>query len=978
MTDRKSRIAKLLKAYDELKHEVQERQRAEGEIRRNYDIQKVINSLLELIGQDITLEELLRRSVDIILSIPWLAFENRGGIFLVEDDPGVLVLKAHKNFSGSLQRNCREVPFGKCLCGMAALTQKIQFADGIDGRHEIHYEGMTPHGHYCVPILYAGKTVGAISLYLREGHAHDQKEEDFLTSVSHTLAGMIVHKRDIAAKKSAQEALQQAHVELELKIKERTAELTTVNEGMAIEIAERKAAEAALELSEKRYKLAQQAAHIGVWDWDIPSGKLYWSEQIEPIFGLEPGQFGGTYEAFLESVHPEDRQYVIASVKISMEEDEDYDIVHRIVWPDGTIRWVAEKADIIRDENGNPIRMLGVVLDITKNKQAEDVIRESKERYQLLFNSGSDAVFVHGYTEDGGLGTFIEVNQLACERLGYTREELLKMSPADIDAPDMLPNIPELLKQLTAKGHIIFEVVHVAKDGRKIPVEINAHQFEMSGKIMELSIARDITERKRSEEALKKSEETLSYAQAIAHMGHWEWDIVANVITGSDEFYRIFGTNQNNFSSLRHFREILNPDDRDRVVKAVEAALKENKPYDIEYRIVCSDRRGKYIHAQGEVTFDGAGQPVRMMGTVFDITERKRAEEELRISEEKFRSITTSAMSAIIMMDSNGEITFWNEAAQKIFGWHAEEALGKDLHALLVSEQIQEASRKTLPLFKKTGQGKLIGKIVEHTAICKNGEEVPIELSLSAVNIKGQWNAIGIVNDISMRKQAEQTLKKAKELAEMANKAKSDFLSSMSHELRTPLTAVIGFAEVLKDQYFGKLNEKQTDYVKDIFESGKHLLSLINDILDLSKVEAGKMELELSEINIRHLLEYSLIMIKEKALKHRIRLDIQIPEELSGLEIQADERQLKQVMFNLLSNAVKFTPDGGAIEVEAKQVAQELIISVSDTGIGIAPDDQEKIFDEFYQVIGGKKDKTPGTGLGRKSAIDLDFNEDRY
>ena len=608
-----------------------------------------------------------------------------------------------------------------------------------------------------------------------------------------------------------------------------------------MEIAERKEAEAALDLSQKRYKLAQRAANIGVWDWDIRSGEIYWSEQIEPMFGFEHGKFGRTYEAFLKSVYPEDRLYVQDSVKASVEEGKDYDIEHRIVWPDGTIQWVRETGDVLRDENGVPVRMLGVVLDISKRRQ--------------------------------------------------------------------------------------------------------------------------------SEETLKKSEEALSHAQAIAHLGHWEWDIVADVINGSDEFYRIFGTNQNNFSSLGHFREILNPDDRDRVVKAVEAAQKEKKPYDIEYQIVCSDGKEKYIHAQGEVTFNAAGQPVRMMGTVLDITERKRAEEELRISEEKFRSITTSAMSAIIMMDANGEITFWNEAAQKIFGWHAEEALGKDLHALLVSEQIQEDSRKTLPLFKKTGQGKLIGKIVEHTAIHKNGEKIPVELSLSAVNIKGQWHAIGIVNDISLRKQAEETLKKAKELAEMANKAKSDFLSSMSHELRTPLTAIIGFAEVLKDQYFGKLNEKQADYVKDIFESGKHLLSLINDILDLSKVEAGKMELELSEINIRHLLEYSLIMIKEKALKHRIKLDIQIPEELSGLEIQADERQLKQVMFNLLSNAVKFTPDGGAIEVEAKQVAQELIISVSDTGIGIAPEEQEKIFDEFYQVIGGKRDKTPGTGLGLTIAM---------
>ena len=208
----------------------------------------------------------------------------------------------------------------------------------------------------------------------------------------------------------------------------------------------------------------------------------------------------------------------------------------------------------------------------------------------------------------------------------------------------------------------------------------------------------------------------------------------------------------------------------------------------------------------------------------------------------------------------------------------------------------------------------------------------------------------------------------SKEVAEAANQAKSEFLANMSHELRTPLNAVIGFSEVLRDKYFGKLNEKQADYVNDILESGKHLLSLINDILDLSKVEAGKMELEPSQVNIKNLLENSLVIIKEKAHKHGIGLDLKIPEEMSELNIQADERKLKQIMFNLLSNTVKFTPDGGKISMTAQLTIinqqSSIQISVADTGIGISPEDHEKIFDEFYQVKGDMKDKTPGTGLG--------------
>jgi signal transduction histidine kinase len=194
-----------------------------------------------------------------------------------------------------------------------------------------------------------------------------------------------------------------------------------------------------------------------------------------------------------------------------------------------------------------------------------------------------------------------------------------------------------------------------------------------------------------------------------------------------------------------------------------------------------------------------------------------------------------------------------------------------------------------------------------------------------------------------------------------ASQHKSEFLANMSHELRTPLNAIIGFSEVLSEKMFGELNEKQEEYSKDIHASGQHLLSLINDILDLSKIEAGRMELELTDFDLPTALDNALTLVRERAARRSITLEKSVDERLG--QIRADERKVRQVVLNLLSNAIKFTPEGGRIEVRAVPVDGSVEVSVTDTGVGIAPEDQEAIFEEFRQV-GTAEKKAEGTGLG--------------
>jgi signal transduction histidine kinase len=197
---------------------------------------------------------------------------------------------------------------------------------------------------------------------------------------------------------------------------------------------------------------------------------------------------------------------------------------------------------------------------------------------------------------------------------------------------------------------------------------------------------------------------------------------------------------------------------------------------------------------------------------------------------------------------------------------------------------------------------------------------------------------------------------------EVANKHKSDFLANMSHELRTPLNAIIGFSEALNDRLFGELNEKQAEYLGDIHESGKHLLSLINDILDLSKIEAGRMELDVSTFDLPAALSNAITLVRERAQRHAIDLALEVDKNLGAFS--GDERKFKQIMLNLLSNAVKFTPDGGRIAVSARKDTTHVEISVQDTGIGIAPEDQGAVFEEFKQVGRDRLKKAEGTGLG--------------
>lgn len=340
---------------------------------------------------------------------------------------------------------------------------------------------------------------------------------------------------------------------------------------------------------------------------------------------------------------------------------------------------------------------------------------------------------------------------------------------------------------------------------------------------------------------------------------------------------------------------------------------------------------------------------------------RHKLEQKVKDNEEIFHAISSSIKDAVILIDEKSEITFWNKTAARIFGYSKEEALGCLIHELLAPAKLRQAAIEGFKKFNEAGTGRIIGKTFDIYALRKDGEEIPIELSVSAVIIKDKRYAVAVCRDITEYIEVNETLKNAKDAADSANRAKSTFLASISHELRTPLNSIIGFTELIINGSMGSLNSKQNKFLKIVLENSEHLLSLINDVLDLSKIETGKVKLELKRFNLAKLLHGCLEMIKGIAVKRHVQL---LPEIDNAAELIADDQKVRQIIYNLLSNAVKFTPSGGQVGVKVSKSSEKYIITIWDTGIGIREEYQQMIFGEFQQVDISYTRKYHGAGLG--------------
>ena len=617
----------------------------------------------------------------------------------------------------------------------------------------------------------------------------------------------------------------------------------------------------------------------------------------------------------------------------------------------------------------------------------------------------------------------IQIFNVGAERmLGYTAAEVMnKITPADISDPQeviarakalsvelgtkITPGFDALVFKASRGIEDIYELTLIRKDGSRFPAVVSVTALRDAEDVIigYLLIGTDNTARKRAEEALLKAG---ALQNAIFNSANFS--SIATDAEGVIQIFNVGAERMLGYSAADVMNKITPADisDPQEVIaraKALSAELGTEITPGFEALVFKASRGIEDIYELTYIRKDGSRFPAVVSVTALrdaaeaiigylligtDNTARKQIEDERmkldqRLRDQHFytRSLLESNIDALMTTDPRGIITDVNKQMEALTGCTRDELIGAPFKNYFTDPSLAEAG-----INRVLNEGKVTN--YELTARARDGTLTVVSYNATTFHDRDRrlQGVFAAARDVTDLKRIEHALQQKNVELEDASRMKSEFLANMSHELRTPLNAIIGFSEVLSDGLLGDMTDKQRKFIVDIFKSGKHLLSLINDILDLSKVEAGKMLLDLDAVDVSPLLRNSLSIIKGQAAERHVRLDMRAPDRLGFMN--ADARKVKQIVYNLLSNAVKFTADGGDVILQADRVARAdvgvltrtgpsrtfplvesgfsefLRVSVTDNGIGISPEGLEHLFKPFSQVDSGLARKFEGTGLG--------------
>jgi PAS domain S-box-containing protein len=563
---------------------------------------------------------------------------------------------------------------------------------------------------------------------------------------------------------------------------------------------------------------------------------------------------------------------------------------------------------------------------------------------------------------------FKKLNPSWEKALGFTEQELMAKPYTELVHPDDREATVVETSRIEAPGttSFAFENRYLCKDGSYKWLSWNA--VSVPEQNLTYAVARDVTARKQIEEASRKSEEEIRLlVNRVQDYAIFMLDPAGNVASWNEGARRIKGYEANEIIG-RHFSCFYPQEDiqNGKPARELQRAVAEGH-YQEQGRRLRKD--GSQFWADVVITalHDESGKLRGFSKVTRDITESKLADEALEKSRENLRALLEVAPDAVVTVDDQGKIVMVNAQTEKIFGYQRHELLDEPVEKL-IPKRVREGHSHQRAGYSAAPHPRAMGAGLELNALRKDGTEFPVEVSLSPIQTSEGFRVISSIRDVSERKKAQRQIEQQNRELELRNreveratKLKSRFLASMSHELRTPLNAIVGFSDLLAEGTPGQLNEKQKRFVDHIKQGSAHLLQLINDILDLSKIEAGQLELHCEDFNVSDALPEVLSTIRPLAMAKNIQVQQTLPSDVS---VHADRVRFKQILYNLLSNAVKFTPKDGRISIECHEAESQVNLSVADSGIGIRPEDQKLIFEEFRQVEGNSQAAQQGTGLG--------------
>jgi PAS domain S-box-containing protein len=643
-------------------------------------------------------------------------------------------------------------------------------------------------------------------------------------------------------------------------------------------------------------------------------------------------------------------------------------------WLENLLRVFAARAsaELERERATQALEQLNQDLE-RKVEERTAALKASEERWQLALKGANDGIW------DWDLSTNkIFFSDRWKEMRGFTRDEigdmpdewLSRIHPADRNL------VQAAIDEHFARKTEFFEVEYRAncKDGSYIWVLERAQaQRNEFGEIVRLSGSdTDISKRKYTEAELAKSRQKYySLIQSVNGIV-WEYDLLTDRFTFvSNKAEDLLGYPIANwFDEPNFWKNHVYAEDVVKAEQYFDEAIKAQRSCEMEYRMMAADGRLVWVYDISSPNFDEDGRPITSSGVLIDIRDRKHAEAKIN---QQLATIE-AAIDGIAIL--KGDVYLYlNQSHLNLFGYEcADELVGKSWRFLYSQDELQRFETEIFPVL-----GQNLAWQGEATATRKDGSTFAQGLSLTLTE---DGLLICVCRDIteqqavlSERKEAEAQLQQTNEELARATRLKDEFLANMSHELRTPLNAILGMTEGLQEEVFGTINIQQIKALQTIERSGSHLLTLINDILDVAKIESGQIELDYTFTSVALLCQSSLAFIKQQALQKRIQLDTKLPRDLSDLWV--DERRIRQVLINLLNNAVKFTPEGGRIALEVRHLQRNanpdadnshmqhfLQIAVIDTGIGIAPEHIKKLFQPFIQIDSALNRQYAGTGLG--------------